>query len=209
MMARRGPARPGSRILGGAGRHRAARRSALYVRRGLAIGLLAGVAVALLVFQYQFRHLEAVAAAHASDIVTPTLAGSTAPVIWFGLGSPRAFGLAITPDCSSALLIEPLCWLGMLLMIPRRLHAGRVAAALAVSATVLVLGNMARIGVIAIATRVGGTGTGYQFGHLVLGTAISVVCIAMSLTLLTIIVTSQDGGRLSSHYLYPRRRASS
>jgi hypothetical protein len=57
-----------------------------------------------------------------------------APIIWFGLGESGAFGLEITPDCSSALLIVPLCGLGMLLMIPRRLPVSRVAAALAAAA---------------------------------------------------------------------------
>jgi exosortase/archaeosortase family protein len=173
----------------------------------LAVGLLGSIALSLVVFQYQFRHLEAYATAHVYRVVTPVLAASRAPIIWFGLGTTGAYGLEITPDCSSALLIVPLCGLGMLLMIPRRLPVSRVAKALAVASVVLVAGNLLRIGVIAFAIRVGGIGTGYQIGHLILGSLVSIVCIGISLALLTVIVTSRDGVRLSGVLLRWHRRA--
>ena len=44
--------------------------------------------------------------------------------------------------------------------------------ALSVAAVLLVSGNMLRIAVIAVTTRLGGIGAGYQFGHLVLGSFI-------------------------------------
>jgi exosortase/archaeosortase family protein len=172
------------------------------------MGVLGGIALSLVIFQYQFRDLEADVAAHLYGIVTPTLAASSAPVIWFGLPGANAFGLVITPDCSSALLIVPLCLLGMLLMIPRKLPVGRVVKALLVSAVLLVSGNLLRIGVIAVTTRLGGLGSGYEFGHLVLGSLISIVCIALSLTLLTAIVSSQDGVRISALRRRNRRAAS-
>jgi hypothetical protein len=53
--------------------------------------------------QHLFRDLEAAAAARLYSVVRPTLAAPGAPIIWFGLGNPGAFGLVITPDCSSAL----------------------------------------------------------------------------------------------------------
>jgi exosortase/archaeosortase family protein len=174
--------------------------------RIIAIAVLALIAISLLVFQYQFRHLEAAAAAQVYDLVTPTLAASRAPIIWFGLGSASAFGLVITPDCSSALLIAPLCGLGILLMIPRRLPVRRVAKALAAAAAVMVTGNLLRIGVIALAIRVGGIGPGYQVGHLVLGSLVSIVCIALALALLTLILTSR-GGQLMAAIRHWHRRA--
>ena len=131
-----------------------------------------------MVFQYQFRHLEAYAIAQVYRLVTPVLAASRAPIIWFGLGTAGAYGLEITPDCSSALLIVPLCGLGMLLMIPRRLPVSRVAKALAVASAVLVAGNLLRIGVIAFAIRVGGIGPGYQIGHLILGSLVGILAAA-------------------------------
>ncbi|MDQ2810949.1 MAG: exosortase/archaeosortase family protein [Actinomycetota bacterium] len=176
--------------------------------RGIAMGLLGGIALSLMIYQYQFRNLEADAAAHLFGVITPTLAGASAPIIWFGLPGAKAFGLVITPDCSSALLIVPLCVLGMLLMIPRKLRVRRVAKAVAVAATLLVSGNMLRIAVIAVTTRLGGLGAGYQFGHLVLGSLISIVCIALSLTLLTAMVSSKDGVRVSAVRRRNRRAAS-
>ena len=163
-----------------------------------AIAVHALIAISLMVFQYQFRHLEAATAADLYNLVTPTLAASSAPIIWFGLGRSGAFGLVITPDCSSALLIAPLCGLGIALMIPRRLTVGRVTKALTVAAAVMVAGNMLRIGVIALAIRVDGIGTGYQVGHLVLGSLVSIVCIALALALLTLILTSRSGQVLAA-----------
>jgi exosortase/archaeosortase family protein len=192
-----------------AGRHRSARTPLLSRGRIIAIGLLAAIAISLLVFQYRFRHLEADAAAHLYNVITPTLAASRAPIIWFGLGTTGAFGLVITPDCSSALLIAPLCGLGMALMVPRRLPVPRVAKALAAAAAVMVAGNVLRIGVIAMAIHVGGIGTGYQVGHLVLGSLISIVCIALGLALLTLILITRDGEPLFIAAVRWHRRAAS
>jgi exosortase/archaeosortase family protein len=160
--------------------------------RILAAALLGGAVLMLLIFQYQFRHLEAAAAAGLYGLVTPVLAASSAPIIWFGLGSSGAFGLEITPDCSAAVLVAPLLILGMALMIPLRLAARRVGLGLAVAATLLVAGNLLRIGVIALTVRLDGINAGYQLGHLIIGPILSIVCIAVSLALLTVIVTSRE-----------------
>jgi hypothetical protein len=109
--------------------------------RVTAMVVLGGIAAALMGFQYQFRHLEAYAAAHLYSVVAPTIAAPSTPIIWFGLGAPGAFGLMITPDCSSALLVAPLCVLGIALLIPLKLTVDRVMKALTVAALVLVAGN--------------------------------------------------------------------
>jgi exosortase/archaeosortase family protein len=181
------PARPlGARR---SGRHGAApSESQQRALRVIAAGVLCGTALSLLIYQYQFRHLEAVVAAHLYRLFTPVLAASRAPVLWFGLGTTTAYGLVITPECSSALLIVPLCGLGMLLLIPRRLAVNRVIRGLIVAGAVMVAGNLLRIGVIAIAVRYGGLGAGYQLGHLILGSIVSIVCIGIGLTLLTVIL---------------------
>lgn len=136
----------------------------------------------------------------------PTVALS-APIIWFGLGSPGAFGLVITPDCGSALLIAPLWGLGVVLLIPCKLAVHRVMKALAVAALILVAGNPTRIGVIALAIRIAGIGPGYQVGHLVLGSLISIIGIALSLALLMRIITVRDGEALWAPLLRWFRRA--
>lgn len=197
MQSEPGPSGP-QRPLSPDGRPGRVRPSLVLTGRLPAIAVLALIAISLMVFQYQFRHLEAATAADLYNLVTPTLAASSAPIIWFGLGRSGAFGLVITPDCSSALLIAPLCGLGIALMIPRRLTVGRVTKALTVAAAVMVAGNMLRIGVIALAIRVDGIGTGYQVGHLVLGSLVSIVCIALALALLTLILTSRSGQVLAA-----------
>jgi exosortase/archaeosortase family protein len=190
--ARGMPARPlGART----GRHGAPSQTSERTLRVLAAGVLCGLALSLMIYQYQFRHLEAVVAAHLYRLFTPVLAASRAPILWFGLGTSAAYGLVITPDCSSALLIVPLCGLGVLLLIPRRLAISRVVRALLAAAAVMVAGNLLRIGVIAVAVRFGGLGAGYQLGHLILGSIISIVCIAIGLTLLTVILVRQGPAR--------------
>jgi exosortase/archaeosortase family protein len=170
-------------------------------------GLLCGLALSLMIYQYQFRHLEAVVAAHLYRLFTPVLAGSRAPTLWFGLGTSAAYGLVITPECSSALLIVPLCGLGMLLLVPRRLAVTRVVRGLMVAAAVMVAGNLLRIGVIATAVRFGGLGAGYQLGHLVLGSIISIVCIGIGLTLLTVILVRQRPSRAARSHRGKARRS--
>ncbi len=186
--SRGGPARP---LSARSGRHGAPNESGQTALRVVAAGILCGIALSLMIYQYQFRHLEAVVAARVYRLFTPVLAASRAPILWFGLGTGAAYGLDITPDCSSALLIVPLCGLGMLLLIPRRLPVTRIAKALIVAGVVMVAGNLLRIGIIAVAVRLGGLGAGYQLGHLILGSIVSIIGIAVALTLLTVILVSR------------------
>ncbi len=68
------------------------RRTTNRAWRILAISILGAIALILIVFQYQFRELEADAAAHLYRLFTPVLAASRAPIIWFGLGAPGRTG---------------------------------------------------------------------------------------------------------------------
>lgn len=176
------------------GRHTADRRHPLgVISRVAAVGVLAGLGFVLIVFQYQVRHLEADGAAYVCSLVTPTAAVPSAPVVRFGQGTPGAFGLAITPACSSALLIAPLCGLGMVLIVPGRRQVRRAGRALAMASAVMIAGDLLRLCVIALAIRIDGVGTGYHVSSLVLGSLISTVCIALSLALLMIMLRSRDG----------------
>jgi hypothetical protein len=161
--------------------------------RVLAVGVLASIGFALIVFQYQIRHLEAAAAAHLYNLVTPAAAPPGAPVITFGPGTRGGFGLVITPDSSIALLIAPLCGLGMVLIRPRRPQVRRAAKALAVASLVMVGGDLARIGSIAVTIRWRGIETGYRASNLMLGPMVSIVCIALSLLLLALMLRPPDG----------------
>jgi hypothetical protein len=175
--------------------------------RVIAAGALAGLAVGLLVFRYQVGHLEADAAAHVYALATPTAAAPRAPIIWFGAGTPDAFGLVITSGWNSLLLVAPLCGLGLALILPRQRLVRRVATAIAAASAVMIAGNLLRIEVIAMAIRFGGTRTGYRVGQVVLGPVSSVVCIALSLMLLTLILSAPDGRPLISPVLRWRPRA--
>lgn len=203
---RGGRARSGGHGRAGAARERpAVPRAASRRRRIAAITVLAATAATLVAFQFTFRMAETSLAAVCFRFFTPVLAASQVPIIWFGLGTAHAFGLEITPDCSVSLLLVPLCGLGILLMIPRRLKVSLVMRALIVAATLLVLGNTLRIGVIAMCVRYWGLGVGYQVGHLVLGSLVSVAAIGVSLVLLTAIVASRSGLEFSAALL-PRHR---
>jgi hypothetical protein len=175
------------------GRHSAGRAPMGAGSRVLAVGLLAGIGFALIVFQYQIRHLEADAAAHLYNLITPTAASPGAPVIEFAAGTPGGFGMAITPDCSLALLIAPLCGLGMVLIRPRRPRVRRAAKALATASLVMVAGDLLRIGAIAMTIRRDGIEAGYQVSNLMLGPVVSIVCIALSLVLLALMLRPPGG----------------
>jgi len=182
---------PVARRLGG--RHSAGRQPMGPTSRVLAVGVLASIGFVLIVFQYQIRHLEADAAAHLYNLVTPAVAPPDAPVITFGPATRGGFGLVITPDCSMALLIAPLCGLGMVLIRPRRPQVRRAARALAVAALVMVAGDLLRIGSIAMTIRMDGIETGYRVSSLMLGPLVSIACIALSLLLLALMLRSPDG----------------
>ncbi|MGC1281885.1 MAG: hypothetical protein WA895_03025, partial [Streptosporangiaceae bacterium] len=167
------------------------------------VGVLAGIGFALIVFQYQIRHLEAGAAAHLYNLVTPAAALPSAPVITFGPGTTGGFGLVITPDCSMALLIAPLCGLGMVLIRPRRPQVRRAARALAVASLVMVAGDLVRIGSIAMTIRMDGIDTGYQISNLMLGPVVSIVCIALSLVLLALMLRSPGAPTPASPNRHP------
>jgi len=161
--------------------------------RVLAVGVLASIGFVLIVFQYQIRHLEAGAAAHLYNLITPAATPPGAPVITFGPGTPRGFGLVITPDASMALLIAPLCGVGMVLIRPRRPQVRRAAKALAVASLVMVAGDLLRIGSIAMTVRADGIEAGYRVSNVMLGPLVSVACIALSLVLLALMLRSPDG----------------
>lgn len=182
---------PDPRQLGG--RHSAGRRPMGAGSRVLSVGVLASIGFVLIVFQYQIRHLEAAAASHLYSLVTPAAAPPGAPVITFGPGTRGGFGLVITPDCSMALLIAPLCGLGMVLIRPRRPQVRRAAKALAVASLVMVAADLVRIGSIAMTIRTDGIGAGYRVSNLMLGPLVSIVCIALSLVLLALMLRSPDG----------------
>ncbi len=175
------------------GRHSAGSPRAGIIVRVAAIGILAGLGFTLMAFQYQVRHVEADGAAHLCALVTPTGAPSGAPVVRFAEGRPGAFSLVITADCSAVLLLAPLCGLGMILIAPDQRGVRRVGTALVAVSAVMITADLLRIGIIAVVIRMHGVAAGYRASNLVLGSVVSVACIALSLALVMIMLWPRDG----------------
>jgi exosortase/archaeosortase family protein len=176
------------------GRHGAGRLRLGIIVRVTAVGILAGLGFTLIVFQSQVRHLEADGAAYLCNLVTPTAAPRDAAVVRFGAGRPGAFSLVITADCSSVLFLAPLCGLGMILIAPDQREMRRVGTALVAVSIVMITANLLRIGIVALVVRMHGVAAGYRASSLLLGSVISVVCVALSLALLTFLLRPRDGG---------------
>lgn len=146
-------------------------------------GLLIGGLVALFAFQERFRAAESILASQtvAALAHTRTAAVPDRAVLFFNLGTRDALGLHITPECTSAFLIAPLVAVAAVMLRLRPSITGRVLAALAVGAVLLVLTNQVRIAVVVWLVEWLGVDSGYYWGHTLMGSAVSVVGGAISL----------------------------
>ncbi|MEO5748566.1 MAG: hypothetical protein ABIQ61_11450 [Ornithinibacter sp.] len=173
----------------------AAGRSREDIWRFAVLGALAASAVALIVFQKSFRHMEAVIASNvfASGNVS-TFVGSDDVVVFLLPGS-RAFALEVTPECTSAFLIAPFAIIGAGMLLRRRLNPARVLLGVSLAAVLLLLANQLRLGVIAGLVTSLGLERGYEWGHLFVGSLISVVLVAVSGLVVLMIVGSGHRGR--------------
>lgn len=165
-------------------------RESNLARRAAAV-LLLGLTVALVVFQAEYRHLEAVLAAQLfGSGGVQTFAQPDSGVVIFQLANQKVFGLEISPECSSAFLIVPFTAIGAAMLWRRRFHPGRVLSGVALVALLLVLANQLRVAMIAGLIDGIGLQEGYKWGHLVLGSLLSIVFLAGSLALLLWMVAS-------------------
>lgn len=163
----------------------------LNVLRLAAVALLLVVAVGLVVFQQEYRHLEAVLASHVfSSGGVQTFTSPDTAVVVFRMADARTFGLEISPECSSGFLIAPFALIGAAMLLRRRVHPGRVGLGVALVAVLLVLCNQLRVGMIAGLITEFGLQDGYKWGHLVFGSLISILFIAGSLALLVWVVVT-------------------
>lgn len=153
--------------------------------------LLLGITIALVVFQEEYRHLEAVLAAQLFDSGgVQTYARPDSGIVIFQLTNGKVFGLEISPECSSAFLIAPFTLIGAAMLWRKRMHPGRVAFGVALVALLLVMANQLRVAMIAGLIDGFGLQEGYKWGHLVLGSLLSIVFLAGSLALLLWVVAS-------------------
>jgi exosortase/archaeosortase family protein len=95
--------------------------------------------------------------------------------VYFALGTPRAFGLQITSECTSALLLIPLLVMMGSFAVFTRLSLRRQLVAV-VAGTVLILAvNAIRVAGIAWATWKYGFNPGYNLSHVFVGSAFSLI----------------------------------
>ncbi|SES37657.1 exosortase P [Actinokineospora terrae] len=150
----------------------------------VAIALVAA-AVALVVGNRLYRTAEM---ALASGILRLITSGGVHLVaerqtVYFGLGTDHAFGLRMSPECTSAFLVLPLLVVAAVMVALRGRIAGRVLVALLLAGIAVVVVNQLRV-----LTLVGlidwlGTDQGYYWGHTFLGSIVSVVGGAAALVL--------------------------
>lgn len=153
--------------------------------------LLLGLTIALVVFQAEYRHLEAVLAAQLFNSGgVQTFAQPDSGIVIFQLANQKVFGLEISPECSSAFLIAPFTLIGAAMLWRKRLHPGRVAFGVALVALLLVMANQLRVAMIAGLIDGFGLQEGYKWGHLVLGSLLSIVFLAGSLALLLWVIAT-------------------
>jgi len=154
-------------------------------------GLMILVAIALVVFQAQYRYLEALLAAQVyrgGGVETFTTPGRA--VVVFRLNDVRTYGLEISPECSSGFLIVPFVLIGAAMLLRRRVKPWRVVVGVAMVGVLMVAANQLRVGLIAGLIDAFGIEDGYQWGHLILGSLLSILFLGISGALLLWFVSS-------------------
>ncbi|MDN3026034.1 archaeosortase/exosortase family protein [Streptomyces sp. S.PB5] len=166
-----------------------------YFRYALAAALLLA-AGALFAFNEWFRSVEAALGEHVLGVVTTgtTSLNWNEAVAFFGLGTRHAMGLQITAGCSSAMLIIPLLMVGAGFMLSRRSTVSRILAGTGVGAAVLVATNQLRFGLIAVFSQKWGY-EGFGWAHTVVGSVISLVGVAASVSVLLLVAMRRRQGR--------------
>jgi exosortase/archaeosortase family protein len=124
----------------------------------------------------KFRNFEARMAAPVTGFVTGRHGAVTAgDLVWFSLGTPRAFGLQITAECTSALLLIPLLVMMGSFTVFSRVPLRRDLLALGVGSVLMFVVNILRVAGIAWSTWKWGVNPGYTYSHVFVGSAFSLI----------------------------------
>lgn len=123
-----------------------------------------------------WRHFEAKLATPVTGFITGRHGATTShSLVWFALGTHRAFGLQITNECTSALLLIPLLVMMGSFTAFSRVPLRRNLLALAVGASIMLLVNILRVIGISWSTWKWGLDPGYKYSHVFVGSAMSLV----------------------------------
>jgi len=168
-------------------------------RRGPVIGraavaaALVGVAVCGFVFLNYWRSVEAEFAAHVLGWGTSTSLNFHAAVVYLPLGHSGSYGLQITAECCSALLVAPAALLAAVMTTRRRVPLHRILAGFTAAVLLVLASNQIRLAVIAWFIHQFGFGEGYRLGHAIVGSLITLFFAAMSIGVLLWVALAHRG----------------
>jgi exosortase/archaeosortase family protein len=146
-------------------------------RSQLIAGLLMFAAAGWLALEDKaFRHFEALTATPLTGFITGRHGAVTSnDLVFFALGTRRAFGLQITNECTSALLLIPLLVMMGSFTVFSRVPLRRELLALTVGAGLMFVVNILRVAGISWSTWKWGMDPGYKYSHVFVGSAFSLI----------------------------------
>lgn len=143
---------------------------------GVVVGVLMFVLAGWLVVQNDmFRSFEARMVTPVAALVIGGPAVRVNDIVYFGLGTQRRFGLQLTDECTSALLLIPLLVMMAFFAIFTRLSLRRQLLAVFSGAVLILAVNLGRMVTIAYSTWEWGFNPGYEYSHVFVGSAASLV----------------------------------
>lgn len=157
-------------------------------RVAAAVAFIVG-GVDVLLGQARIRAWEAAGAARIGSLFGVIKAQSLGNSVVFPLGG-RWVGYSLTTGCTVALLISPFFFLLAAVMLAGpRITIGRAMFTLLTICTLLVVVNQLRMLAVAGAMRAWGFQTGYERGHVLLGTVVSTLGLVGALLIFLVVLT--------------------
>jgi exosortase/archaeosortase family protein len=145
--------------------------------RWFAAVLLVLAGLSLIALAGAWRGMEAVAAGHSIELVTgqTTIAvpRDSRLILYAGTSVQSIFKL--TSECSVAYILAGFLIASAPLMVLRKLSARRTALAIAVTATILIIVNIARLTAIGATVSEIGNDPGFQIAHTYLGSLLTIL----------------------------------
>ena len=168
--------------------------------RWIAAWALALAGGSLIAFATAWRGIEAILSGHAIQLVTgqTTIAAPGRHLLILYKSTSVQSIFILTSECSVAYLLAALLIGGAPLMLLRQLSPWRTAIAIAVTAAVLVLVNVARITAIGATVSTLGNDPGLQIAHTYLGSLVTVVgTLAAGIAFAAVLVGHRKSSRLA------------
>lgn len=158
------------------------------IRRALGLGLLAA-ALLIVILRDAVAVLEASAAADITGPLLPGQSQSIGNLVFLGLGTPARAAMAITPLCSTVVLIVPVLLIGAAMFTwLRQALVHRIAAGVAVAAVLVIAANIGRYVLLGILLVSFGRDA-FQIGHHWIGAIGVLALFGLALLLMVRIAT--------------------